>query len=86
MPAYNILLQEAVDLMMMETHDMRVLHIPGDENQIADALSRGDFARAIHLRPELADRIYRFSPYRRIQKGPLYFLQPPLDLLGAAQK
>ena len=86
MPAYNILLREAINLLTSEDHDMRVLHVPGEENAIADALSRGDFTRAVKLRPQLADRIYRFSPYRRILKGSLYTLQPPRQVLGADKK
>jgi hypothetical protein len=86
MPAYNALLREAVDLLTSGNHDMRVLHVPGDDNSIADALSQGDFSRAINLRPQLAGHIYRFSPYRRLQKGSVYSLQPPREPLGAEQK
>ena len=39
-PAYNILLKAAVDLLILHHVDLRVLHIPGVENTVADALSR----------------------------------------------
>jgi hypothetical protein len=38
-PAYNILLTETVDLLTSADHDLRVLHVPGERNQVADALS-----------------------------------------------
>ena len=50
-PEYNILLQQAVNLLTTGNHGLRVLHVPGDQNQIADALSRGQIERAIHLHP-----------------------------------
>jgi hypothetical protein len=50
-PEYNILLREAVNLLMSANHDLRVLHVPGEQNQVADALSHGQFDRALHLRP-----------------------------------
>jgi hypothetical protein len=86
MPAYNILLREAVDLLDANAHDLRVLHVPGDDNQVADALSRGDCDRAVQLRPELEDNIWTFTPYRRILKGSTYTLQPPQDVQGAAEQ
>jgi hypothetical protein len=85
-PEYNILLREAVDLLTSENHDMRILHIPGEDNAVADALSRGKFAHAIHLRPHLEGHIYRFSAYRRVLIGTLFILQPPRHLLGADKK
>jgi hypothetical protein len=39
LPAYNILLQEAVNLLLVGHHDLCVLHVVGKENFIADALS-----------------------------------------------
>jgi hypothetical protein len=38
-PAYNILLTEAVDLLTSAKHDLRVFHVPGERNQVANALS-----------------------------------------------
>lgn len=86
MPAYNILLREAVNLLHAGCHDLRVLHIPGKQNEVADALSRGDFQRALRLRPALTGRIYQFEPYRRVFDGILYSLLPPRNALGATKK
>jgi hypothetical protein len=85
-PAYNVLLREAVDLVTAGNHDMRVLHVPGAHNDVADAISRGEFDRAINLRPQLEGNIFRFDPYRRVQKGTRYILQPPRSTLGAPKK
>jgi hypothetical protein len=86
LPAYNILLREAVDLMMAGNHELRVLHVPGDKNQVADALSRNDFDRAVRLCPRLRNNISRFQPYERVLRGSLYELQPPPQGLGATKK
>jgi hypothetical protein len=82
-PAYNVLLREAVDLLVSGHHDLRVLHVPGEQNSVADALSRADFNRAIQLDPALRRRIVSFSPYRRELRGTVYTLQPPPFVLGA---
>lgn len=47
--AYNILLKEAVDLLFNENHDLCVLHVPGYDNNVADALSQAEFGRALDL-------------------------------------
>jgi len=83
-PSYNILLREAVNLLVDSIHDLRVLHISGVNNSVADALSRGDFDRALTLAPRLT--IHHFEPYHRIKRGEVFTLQPPRDLLGALQK
>jgi hypothetical protein len=84
LPAYNILLREAVDLLLHGKHDLRVLHVPGIKNDVADALSRADFNRALEHQPNLT--IHQFEPYRRIKTGEVYSLQPPRNALGASQK
>ncbi|TDL26836.1 hypothetical protein BD410DRAFT_704500, partial [Rickenella mellea] len=38
---YNSLLKFAVDILIQHKVDLRVIHIPGEDNPIADALSRG---------------------------------------------
>ena len=86
LPAYNILLREAVNLLTAGGHDLRDLHVPGDENAVADALSRADFARALDLRPQLEGHISLFHPYRRVIDNSVYILQPPREALGAAKK
>jgi len=89
-PEYNVLLQEAVNLLTAGNHDLRVLHVPGEQNQIADALSRAQFERAVQLRPRLHGRISQFEPFCRVQtgtiQGAVYSLKPPRFVLGAVQK
>jgi hypothetical protein len=89
-PEYNILLRQAVDLLTTGKHDLRVLHVPGEQNQVADALSRGQFERAIQLQPLLEGQITLFEPYRRVRtgtvQGAVYSLSPPRDTLGAFRK
>jgi hypothetical protein len=70
LPPFNSLLRFAVDLLLAGDHDLRVLHIPGEQNEIADAISRQDFAKAIRLSPGLQ----------------LLDFQPPQSALGAARK
>ena len=67
---YNDLLRTAIDSMIYNSLDVRVLHVPGSENLIADALSRGNNSFARHLVPNLTVRTF----------------QPPRNLLGAAKK
>jgi len=81
LPEHNLLLRAAIDLLTDNHHVMRVLHVPGTENQVADALSRRDFARAIELDPELV--INPFEPYRLLRQDKSLSLQPPRDTLGA---
>jgi hypothetical protein len=62
LPAYNDILLTAVDWMMTTGIQMRVFHVPGRFNSIADALSRLDNATACSLEPRLLVRT--FSPPR----------------------
>ena len=39
LPDYNVILRTAVDLLYARNHNLRVLHVPGVRNQVADALS-----------------------------------------------
>ncbi|PBK99578.1 hypothetical protein ARMGADRAFT_896209, partial [Armillaria gallica] len=66
-PTYNPILKSAVDMMISHGIDLRVLHIPGSENDVADALSHSQFSRAQELVPRLI-----ILPFR-----------PPHDVLGA---
>jgi len=70
LPAYNHLLRHSVDILLSTEIDLRVLHISGERNVAADALSRGQFTRALNVIPEL-----RVSPF-----------QPPRWTLGAVEK
>ncbi|KDR64848.1 hypothetical protein GALMADRAFT_82606, partial [Galerina marginata CBS 339.88] len=48
LPAYNYILRSSVDVRLRTDHQLRVLHVPGLENDVADAISRRQF-RAIAL-------------------------------------
>lgn len=81
LPPYNHLLKTAIDILNLGENDMRVLHVPGVDNAVADALSRADFQRAIDLAPRL--KISAFEPWSWSpnNKGSLIF-QPPRGTLG----
>jgi hypothetical protein len=70
LPEYNHILRRSVDILLARKLNLRVLHIPGEQNTIADALSRSKFDVAISSNHNL-----RLSPF-----------QPPLWTLGAAKK
>jgi hypothetical protein len=83
LPDYNCILKAAVDVLLEGNHFLRVLHIPGQQNDEADALSQGDFMRALRLQPGLT--IQQFEPWQRQerrQSPPT--LQPPHQKLGVA--
>jgi len=80
LPSYNVLLHEAVD----GSHDLRVLHVPGIDNSVANALSQADFDCALTLEPELT--IHHFEPYHHVKRGDIFQLQPPRDQMGAVKK
>lgn len=67
---YNDLLRLAIDELIAQSVDVRVLHVPGVKNPVADALSRFNNAEALRLVPGLS--ITEF--------------QPPLTMLGAVEK
>ncbi len=52
-PNYNPILKSAVDVMISHSIDLHILHIPGSENDVADALSCSQFSRALDLVPRL---------------------------------
>jgi hypothetical protein len=62
LPAYNPILVTAVDLLLKSGVQLRVFHIPRNENRVADALSRLDGSSARRLQPELV--ISNFTPPR----------------------
>lgn len=66
-PVYNPILKSAVDVMIDCAVDVRVDHIPGELNIIADALSRGKLELVRELVPDIV----------------LFPLIPPQDALGA---
>jgi len=77
LPDYNRLIKSSVDIWVASDIDLRVLHIPGEENQVANALSRADFMRALQICPSLS--LTPFCPDSASLPGPL---NPPLELLG----
>jgi hypothetical protein len=89
-PKYNILLQQAVNLMTSGNHGLCVLHVPGDQNQIANALSHSQNERAILLRPQLDGQITPFMSFRQVRmgavQGAVYSMSPPRFTLGGSQK
>jgi hypothetical protein len=70
LPSYNHLLRRAVDILLSNNINLRILHVPGVDNGVADALSRCSFSTALTLNPDL-----KISPF-----------QPSRWTLGAMQK
>jgi hypothetical protein len=60
LPHYNHLLKSAVDIVIHNDFSLRVLHVPGDQNVVADALSRVQFSVALQIEPHL--RLFDFHP------------------------
>ena len=83
LPPYNHLLKTAVDILCTGDNDVRVLHVPGVDNAVADALSRSQFSRALDSVPKL--KINSFEPWSWApdSTGSLTF-QPPRGTMGAA--
>jgi len=69
-PPYNSILMSAMNVLLAYDVDLRVAHIPGDQNVIADALSRFHNERVLACAPQ----------------AEIYSFEPPRDALGAAQK
>ena len=57
---YNEILKFTVDLLMLHDINLRVVHIPGEANIVADYLSRGQIALAQATRPVL--QLFSFQP------------------------
>ena len=70
LPPYNGILRSSIDIRMNIDHQLGVLHIMGHENEVADAISRRHFARALSVEPRLL-----FDEF-----------QPPRLPLGAEKK
>ena len=60
LPPYNHLLKAAVDVLILNDFSLRVLHVPGEENIVADALSRVQFSVALANEPDL--KLFTFHP------------------------
>ena len=81
LPPYNHLLKTAIDILSSGDHDLRVLHVPGMDNTVADAISRARFEHALSMVPNL--KILTFEPWSWSpnEQGLLTF-QPPRGTLG----
>ena len=53
LPSYNPLLKAAVDILICNDYSLWVLHVPGEENIVADALSCVRFSIALNSEPNL---------------------------------
>lgn len=83
LPDYNCILKAAVDFILGNDNDLRVLHVAGESNGVADALSRFDLSHALQLCPGL--QVSSFEPYQRVERPQLpALLQPPRVPLGVA--
>ena len=60
LPAYNNLLKAACDILISGDFSLRVLHVSGEDNIVADALSLVQFSIALSAVPEL--KLYTFNP------------------------
>jgi hypothetical protein len=69
-PAYNNILLSAMDVLLEHQVDLRVEHIAGEENIIADALSRYQNERALQFAGEID----------------ISHFEPPRDALGEVKK
>ena len=67
---YNLLLMQAIDTLLSARIQLRVFHIRGENNVVADALSRGQFQLARQLQPGVSIRLF----------------VPPRDALQALRK
>ena len=69
-PSYNPLLISSINARIHSSLDVRICHVSGDDNNVADAVSRNNFPQAIRLVPDLT--ILSFTP--------------PRDALGASSQ
>ena len=60
LPVYNHLLKSAVDILIKNDYSLHVLHVPGKDKIVADALSWVKFSVALLVEPKL--KFYNFNP------------------------
>jgi hypothetical protein len=77
---YNPILRFCCRLLIQSSLSLRVLHVPGEHNTIADALSRSLFDVVAQSQPRL--QLFTFSPPVISPGGPP---PPPRHTLGAAR-
>ena len=83
LPEYNCILKAAVDILLRCDFQLRVLHVAGELNIVADALSRAEFMKALRAHPGLI--IKTFEPYLRVDRRqqPPYLKTPRRLPLGS---
>jgi hypothetical protein len=59
-PSYNFILRFTIDILIESDLSLRVIHVPGKENEVADSLSRQNFALCLSIVPEI--KISSFEP------------------------
>ena len=84
LPAFNQILQASITLRTVADIDVRILHVPERDNEVADALSRADFNRALTVCPNLI--LNFFTPFHLETPSFSNPLQPPQNQLGAIEK
>ena len=60
LPVYNHLLKSAVNTLIKNDYSLCILHVPGIDNIVADALSQVKFSVELLAEPEL--KFYNFNP------------------------
>jgi hypothetical protein len=75
------LLKTAIDILNAGDNDMCILHVPGVDNAVADALSRANSQHAIDLVPGLKISHFETWSWSPDDTGSLTF-QPPRGTLG----
>lgn len=68
LPTYNPILKAAVDVMISHSIDLCIIHIPGPDNDVVDALLHSLFSKAQKLVPRLLILLFK----------------PPHEVLGAS--
>lgn len=71
LPEFNTLLYFSIDTCLTKKFDVCMLHVPGEQNEVADTISHNNFDKAWKLMPELT--ISKFEP-------------PQFTTLGAVKK
>ncbi|KAJ6458825.1 hypothetical protein C8R47DRAFT_1162681 [Mycena vitilis] len=62
LPAYNDILKSAIDVQLQHDIELRVLHVPGDLNKVADAISRWNDELAAQLVPGISIHPFTCPP------------------------
>jgi len=85
-PEFNAIIKLAVTRRVQSQVDLRVLHVPGDMNAVADAISRDEFGRASTLAASLSVPGLTIDNFPYPLPTSTKLFQPPQSSLGATQK